>query len=274
MKKLFQISQWLMVISFFIIVSGRCYSQIQDEGPAEKKVSSPAQFNLGADLVSRYIWRGNDYGNSPAIQPNVAFSVAGFKIGAWGSFGFVPYTEQINDSTSVNMGNYAEFDPFVSYSLKGFTLAVTDFFVFNGLTPNSGNYFNYKNSNTGHTYEISLAWAGPSNFPLQLFVGTLVYGDDKGKDLEGNYGLGTNNNYSTYFEAIYPFTIKGIDVKPFIGGIPFGSSWYGPTGGVVNAGITVSKTIRITSEFGLPVFTSIIVNPQSQGVFFVFGLSI
>ncbi len=263
-----------MVISFLFIVSGKCYSQIQDEGLAEQKVSSPAQFNLGADLVSRYIWRGKDFGNSPAIQPNVTFSVAGFKIGAWGSFGFVPYTEQINDSTSVNMGNYAEVDPFVSYTLKGFTLAVTDFFTINGLTPNSGNYFNYKNSTTGHTFEISLAWAGPDKFPLQLFVGTLVYGADKGKDSEGNYGLGTTNNYSTYFEAAYPFTIKGVGVKPFIGGIPFGSSWYCPTSGIVNAGLTVSKTLQITKEFGLPLFTSIVVNPQSQCVFFVFGLSL
>jgi hypothetical protein len=274
MNNVIQISLRGIALLVFFLFSTHGFSQVEDEGQAEKKVTNPAQFNLGADLVSRYIWRGKDYGNSPAIQPNVAFSVAGFKIGAWGSFGFVPYSQKINDSTTIDMGNYAEFDPFVSFTFKGFTLSFTDYFVPNGLTPNKSNYFNYKNSTTGHTFEVALAWAGPEKFPLQLYVGTLVYGADKGKDAEGNPGLGTDNNYSTYIEAAYPFTVKGIGVKPFVGGIPFGSSWYGPTGGIVNTGITVSKTIQITKEFGLPAFTSVIANPQTQSIFFVFGISL
>ena len=264
----------LVSVSFFFILPGICYSQTRDEGVAEHSLANPPQFSLGADLVSRYLFRGRDYGNSPAIQPNVAFSVAGFKISAWGSFGFVPYSQQINDSTIADRGNYAEFDPSVCYTFKGITLSFTDYYTMNGLTPNQGNYFDYKNSTTGHAFEVGLAYAGPEKFPIQLFAGTLVYGADKGKDAEGNYGLGTSNNYSTYFEVAYPFTIKGINVKPFIGGIPFGSSWYGPTGGVVNTGLTVSKTIPITEKFGIPVFTSIIVNPQAKTVFFVFGLTI
>ncbi len=272
-KGVTSLSVFLSFILVFILCIS-CFSQTEDIHQAEKKPSNPAQFNLGTDLVSRYIWRGKDFGNSPAIQPNVAFSVAGFKVGVWGSYGFVPYTIQVNDTTSVNMGNYAEFDPFVSYTFKGFTLTVTDYYVINGRTPNSAGYFNYKNSTTGHTYEVSLAWAGPDKFPLQLFAGTLVYGADKGKDSLGTYGLGAKNNFSTYFEASYPFTVKGIGVKPFIGGIPFGSSWYGPYGGVVNLGLTVSKTIQFTKEFGLPLYTSIITNPQSQSVFFVVGLTL
>ena len=274
MHKTCPISRWLAGVFFLFLFSGTCYSQVRDEGIVEKKVSNPPQFNLGADLVSRYIFRGKDFGNSPAIQPNVAFSYAGFKISAWGSFGFVPYSQKINDTTTINMGNYAEFDPSICYTYKGLTLSITDYFFPNGLTPNKNNYFNYKNSTTGHTFEVALAYAGSEKFPIQLYAGTLVYGSDKGKDAEGNYGMGTKNNYSTYFEAAYTFTIKGIGVKPFIGGIPFGSSWYGPTGGVVNTGITVSKTIPITKEFGIPAFTSIITNPQTQSIFFVFGLTL
>ncbi len=56
----------------------------------------------------------------------------------------------------------------------------------------------------------------------------------------------------------FPFTIMGIGVKPFLGGIPFGSAIYGPTGGVVNAGLTISKSIKISREYDLPVFGSII----------------
>jgi hypothetical protein len=274
MNKHFLFSQWLMVLTIILGMSGSTFCQTADADKTEKKLAQPPQFALGTDLVSRYVWRGRDYGNSPAIQPNASFSVAGFKIGVWGSYGFVPYSQMINDSTIVNMGNYAEFDPFISYTLKGFTLTLTDYFTFNGLTPNAGNYFNYKNSTTGHTLEVSLAWNGPEKFPLQLYVGTLVYGADKGKDDYGNYGLGTENNYSTYIEASYPFEIKGFGLKPIVGFIPFGSSWYGPTAGVPNVGLTLSKTIPITKDFGLPLFTSIFANPQSKSIFFVFGLTI
>ena len=109
---------------------------------------------------------------------------------------------------------------------------------------------------------------------MQLFVGTLIYGADKGKDAAGVYGAGTNNNFSTYLEAAYLFNVKGFGVKPFIGGIPFGSAWYGPYGGVINAGLTVSKSIPVTKDFSLPVYGSLITNPQTQSVYMVFGVTL
>jgi hypothetical protein len=233
------------------------------------------QFGLGADFVSRYIWRGADYGNSPAIQPNASFSVAGFKIGAWGSYSFGPYSKKINDSTVMTVGNFIETDFTASYTLKGFALGFTDYFFPNQVNPNvDNNYFNYKNATTGHTIEAFLSYAGPDKFPLQVFAGVLVYGADKGKDSTGVIGLGTTNNYSAYFEAGYQFTIKSIGVKPFIGAIPYASSWYGKSAGIVNLGFTASKSIRITNDFSLPVYTSIITNPQAESIFFVFGLTL
>ncbi|HZX61949.1 MAG TPA: TorF family putative porin [Bacteroidales bacterium] len=251
----------LVAISIF-----PCFSQTDNTHQNEKLPAKSVRFSLGADLASRYIWRGKDYGNSPAIQPNVSFSLAGFKIGAWGSYGFI-YNE--------NSGNYAEFDPYISYTWKWFTVGITDYFFPSGLTPNNNNrYFNYDSKTTGHTFEGCLTFNGPEKFPLQVFAGTHFYGSDKGEHPDGVYDTCADNNYSTYFEISYPFTVKGIGVKPFIGGIPFGSCWYGPYGGVVNAGLTVSKSIRISKEYDLPVFTSVISNPQAQSVFLVFGISL
>lgn len=274
MKKHYSIGIFLLVFTFTFLCASNSFSQTAEEGAAVIKPTSSTMFSLGGDLVSRYIWRGKDYGNSPSIQPNASFSVAGFKIGVWGSYGFVPYSQQINDTTTVDMGNYAEFDPYVSFTFKGFTLCVTDYFFPNGMTPNNVKYFDYKKATTGHLIEVSLAWNGPEKFPLSVYAGTMVYGPDKNKDDEGTVGMGNDNNYSTYFEVAYPFTIKGIGVKPFIGGIPFGSGIYGPTGGVVNTGLTLSKTIPVTEKFGIPVYTSIIANPQSESVFFVFGITL
>jgi hypothetical protein len=42
----------------------------------------------------------------------------------------------------------------------------------------------------------------------------------------------------------------------------------------VNLGLTVSKDIKITDKFALPVFGSFITNPEAENVFFVFGISI
>lgn len=241
----------------------------------ETKTNPTVFFSAGADVVSRYIWRGADYGNSPNIQPSVAFTAGGFKAGFWGAYGLGQYSKQINDTTVANMGHYAELDFYLSYTWKGFTLMAYDYFFPNALSPNAGNkYFNFDNKNTGHTLEVCLSWAGTEKFPLQLYAGTLVYGADKGKDDNGVYGAGSDNNYSTYFEAAYPFNVKGIGVKPFIGGIPFGSAWYGPYAGIMNVGCTVSKSIAITSQYSLPLFGSFITNPQSESVFLVVGVSL
>jgi len=261
-----------VLLFYFICFQG--FSQTTNEAKTTAP-ANPAQFGLGADLVSRYIWRGKDYGNSPAIQPNLSFSAGGFRIGAWGSYAFVSQQQKINDSTTTDLGKFTETDLYASYTLKGFTLTFTDYFFPNPLTPNENvKYFNYRNSTTGHAFELSLSWTGPAKFPLTLLAGTVIYGADKGRDSTGVYGTSGKNNYSTYLEASYAFTVKTIGIKPFIGAIPFGSAWYGPYGGVVNIGLTASKAVKITQDYSLPLYTSVITNPQGQSIFFVFGLSL
>lgn len=275
MKKKSSILPWIPMCWILLFAVHPVYAQLQDETATADNTAGKAAFSVGADLVSRYIWRGSDYGNSPAVQPAVAFSVAGFKAGFWGSYGLGQYSKKINDSTVANMGHYAEFDFYLSYTWKGFTVTAYDYFFPNPLNPNEGNkYYNFKPATTGHALELSLSWAGTEKIPLQLYAGTVVYGADKNQDSTGVYGAGADNNFSTYFEAAYQFNVKGFGVKPFLGAIPFGSAWYGPTGGVVNAGLTVSRSIPITSQYTLPVFGSVITNPRAQSVFLVFGLSL
>jgi len=239
----------------------------EDRGPT---------LNFGADIMSRYIWRGYDYGNSPAIQPNIYFSWQGLKIGAWGSYSFSSHSIMYDDTTVTNLGHYSEMDFYLSYTYKWFTLMFFDYFIMNGLDVNNGNkYFNYNNKTTGHTFEVSLAFEGPENFPIILYCGTLVYGDDKNQDSTGIYGLGDKNNFSTYFEAAYRFRFKkiGLELKPFIGGTPFGSSWYALHGGIINVGLTAEKGIPVTDKYSIPIEASLIANPQAQSIFLVFGIS-
>ncbi len=249
--------------------------EVRNEIEAEKR-DTTSTLNFGADLVSRYVWRGIDFGNSPAIQPNFSFAWKGLSIGAWGTYGFSRYNIEINDTTMADAGNYAETDLYLSYTYKWFTLMVFDFFTVNGLNPNEGNhYFDYKNATTRHAFEGSIAFHGSEKFPLQFLVSTLFYGADKDQDSTGQYGLGDKNNYSTYFELGYKIHLRKMDVdlSPFIGGIPFGSSWYGPYAGITNIGMTARKSIPVTTQYAIPVQVSIITNPQAQNMFFVFGIS-
>jgi hypothetical protein len=261
-----------------LIINSLLFSQeeaVIKESKESFSVVEPT-LNLGADFMSRYIWRGYDFGNSPAIQPNIYFEWKGFTLGTWGSYAISGYRTQVNDSTLKEMGHYGEIDLYVSYTFKWFTLLVYDYYVVNGLSPNSGNYFNYHNSTTGHTFEASLIFEGPEKFPLHFLASTLLYGADKGKDSLGVYGMGETNNYSTYFELGYEFFFRRIslNLKPFVGGTPFGSSWYGPKAGIINAGLLVKKEIPVTSQYSIPVQASLVFNPMAQTAFLVFGFSL
>ena len=42
--------------------------------------------DLGADVVSSYVWRGTQFGSGAHIQPWVSLSTGDLEVGAWGSF--------------------------------------------------------------------------------------------------------------------------------------------------------------------------------------------
>jgi hypothetical protein len=232
---------------------------------------------VGADFVSRYVWRGTDYGNSPAIQPSLYFSWNGLCVGAWGSYSFSNYSYALNDSITVDAGKYSEFDLYISYTYKWFTLLLYDYFTANGMNPNEGNnYFDLKNSTTSHTLEASLIFEGPEKFPLKFTASTLIYGADKNQDENGEYGYGTKNNFSTYLELEYKFHVAKnfMDLSPFIGGSLFGSSWYGSKPGIINLGLSASKEIPVTERFSIPVKLSVVANPVAQSTFLIFAVSL
>lgn len=272
MNKRNKISLLFLIITW---IANPAFTQEKEEvNSIEEEKTAKVTLNVGADLVSRYIWRGQNYGNSPAIQPTLSLDAFGFTLGAWGSYGLSRSTFWIDDSTSVEE-NYSEIDLFVAYTYKYFTLMLTDYYVAIPVDTLPGmNYFNWKNTTTWHTMELTLILDGPEKFPIQFIASTLIYGADKGKDTNGVYGYGAGNNYSTYFELAYQFNIKGFGIKPFIGGIPFGSSWYGPRAGINNIGINVRKEIPLSKKFSLPVQSNLVFNPLSKKAYLVFILTL
>ena len=217
-------------------------------GASSVTAQDSLKFSLGADLVSSYVWRGT-YQTKAAFQPTAGLSVGGFSVSAWASTEFA--------------GPQKEVDFTVGYSVAGLSLAITDYW-WSG--EQAFKYLKYDNG-TEHLWEGSIGYTLPvESFPLSLSVNTMFAGADKkaGED---------KSNFSTYIEASFPFTIKDVDLSASLGGTP-GEGLYANQASVVSISLKASKEIKITDSFSLPVFGQLILNPNQEDIFFVFGFSL
>lgn len=207
-----------------------------------------AQFSIGTDIVSNYIWRGvqqdtNSKG-SPNVQPYLSFTAGRFTIGSWGSYSI--------------LGTVKEVDLYATLAISDlFSVTLTDYnWLFSG-----GNYFDY----SGHVIEGSLNYAGVENFPLSVSLNTMLLGADKKND-------GVTQAYSTYFELGYPIAKN---VKIMLGGVADESANFYTNGmAVTNISLKAGKSIEITDKFSLPVYGVLGVNPNQKDAFLVFGVTL
>lgn len=202
--------------------------------------------SVGADLVSGYIWRGQDCGGV-SIQPYISIAKSGFSLTAWGSVGF-------------DKDDTREFDLTLGYNIGGFSVAVTDYY-FSGVK-----YFNYAAHSTSHVYEATI---GYDFGPIAISWNTNFAGNDYFKD---NF---TQRAYSSYFEISAPFRVAGIDFTAEAGATPWEGAYTDGSDkfSVVNVGLKAAKDIRITDSFSIPIFAKATINPRTEGAYFVFGLS-
>jgi hypothetical protein len=227
MKKMYN----YIVISLFIISLSSVSAQVSVSG--------------GADFVSRYLWRGLDFGNTFSIQPALSFSAGGFEAGFWGSYPF----------NNTSKGS-EELDLYLSYSVSDFSIMVTDYYF-----PNSGLRYGLIEEPGAHTLEVGLAYGGSESFPLSLAAFMNVYNDD---------------DNSVYFEVGYSTEVEEVGVDFFVGGTPGGdNAFYGSENfNLINIGITATKEFSITDSFSLPIFSSYILNPNLEVGYLIFGLSL
>lgn len=248
----------ISVLTFLLLVLVLPFSATRAQ---EKEGIKP---ELGCDLVTSYIWRGvpvyaalgEQNVLAPSLQPAFSLNYKGFELGTWGSIDFT--------------GTYKELDLFLSYSLKGFTVAVTDYYWASDWI--TDNYFEYQGDSTSHCIEASLGFKG-EKIPFSILVATMLYGADmQFEDTE-------KHAYSTYIELGYTFKVQEYNLDLFLGVTPadgmYGDGYGGKDGfAVVNAGITGSRAIKLTENFSLPVKASVIANPQARKLFLVFAMSI
>ena len=142
------------------------------------------EVTIGADVVSRYVWRGTDYGNAAAVQPSIETTIGPVALGAWGSWSISPGPADAS-------GN--ECDLYASTTVGPVGLTLTDYFF-----PAYAGTDSLLNLDI-HVFELR---AGADVEPDSLLAAANVSGDDDNSTyLELTYGafsLGLGNGaYST-----------------------------------------------------------------------------
>ena len=208
---------------------------------------------INGDLVSSYIWRGQDCGDV-SIQPTLGVSYKGLSLTAWGSVGLS------------NSNDTKELDLTLSYTTGGFNIGITDYWFNVGLDPEN-RYFKYDAHGTNHVFEANIGY----DFGL---VSLQWY-----TNFAGNDGLNKNGKraYSSYFEANVPFKLATVDWSATVGVIPYATSFYNEwTSGfsVTNIALKASKDIKITDSFSIPLFAQLVGNPRTQKGYFVLGFTL
>jgi hypothetical protein len=198
------------------------------------------KFDVGVDFASRYVWRGLEFSDSPAVQPYAEMTSGNFTLGAWASY----------ETGGQVVGQ--ELDLYASYAFGPVSLGFIDYaFPVDGA---SDGYFKMQN----HVGEATLSFDGVEKFPLTVLLGVNVYNDD---------------NNSIYTELGYPFKIGETEMKPFIGA---GNEMYTTDGDykVFHFGLSASKAIKITDAFSLGLSASAIFNPDTDDAYLVFVISL
>jgi len=219
---------------------------------------SPFSIEAGVDVVSRYIWRGVDWGGpSPSIQPSFYITCDTKKfglleIGAWGAY-------------MVN-GEYTEQDLSLKYILPVencgvYSLALTDYMFPYLNTPVN----NFEGKGEGaHTLDITFEYAGPEKLPVSLLVSQLIFNDYPGYK-------------SFYVELGYNFAVSNLDNKIFAGAAQGISDWNRITTDkfeFTNIGYEVTKEIPLSESYSASAGVAFILNWHQKTSYLVFKLTL
>lgn len=206
---------------------------------------------IGSDIVSSYIWRGQDLGGV-SLQPTLGLEYKGISLSAWGSVGLA------------DPADTKEFDITLGYTIGGLNIGITDYWFNAGLDPQD-RYFKYDAHGTNHVFEANIGY----DFGV---VSAQWY-----TNISGNDGVNKDGKraYSSYFEVATPFKLATCDWTATVGAVPFATDFYGTNGfAVTNLAVRASKDIKVTDSFSIPIFGEVSANPCSQKAYLVVGMSL
>ena len=208
--------------------------------------------SVSADVVSRYIWRGQALGDA-AVQPSASLAYKGLSLTAWGSYGFLNTTDT------------KEFDLTLAYSIGGFNIGVTDYWFSKHGKDNK--YFEYRAHDTEHVWEANV---GYDFGPVAIQWYTNIAGAD-GKNKSGERA------YSSYVQLSAPFKLATCDWTATVGAVPYASDFYTDAASgftVTNVALRATKAIPVCKSWSLPVFMEGSCNPSNKKGYLVVGFTV
>ena len=230
----------LPAVSVMELTSGVIHAQPQTE------------ISIGGDLVSTYVWRGV-YQSGFSLQPEIGLSVGGFTVGVWGS---------------TDLDNFKEVDLSVGYSVRGFSVGVTDYW-WGGQRLGDGRFAPYFKYGDTHYFEGTLAYEFGEKFPLGISWSTMFAGVDKKEN--------GDRAWSSYVELAYPFSVGSVELTAAAVAAPWGAPAWLPGGydgfQISNVSLKASRAIPVSEKYEIPLFVQLAVNPQLNYMNLVIGLS-
>ncbi len=248
----------VVIILALVLTSSATFAQ-DTPTPAAAPEAPASKFTAAVDVVYPYFWRGVKLNyNKLAFQPYASYAFTDkLTLGVWGTTNF-----------SSDEKSYNEFDWYVSYQTCTIAKIMLSDYYFDGTKKSGllrGSYFGYGH-NTPHIMDFSvLLNFADKGVPLDFQWNTIIGGND--------YKADGNRAFSTYAEAGYTISLKdaGIDFRPFLGAAVINEAGlYGldkdGNGGfaITNAGLNVSKSIKISDKYEIPVFVRYIYNQNGR----------
>lgn len=231
-------------ISVLLLVPASLFAQNEEvKEPAKKEqaenVKEPAkiEFAANAQLVSRYLWRGQDYGHAPSFQPGAELSWRGFAFGAWSALRIAGDGEP-------------ELDFYISKELGKFTFAVWDYWSYDKELRTQ--YFDYNSATTSHMFEGQVIYSTGERNQFNLLLSSLFFGADPTKSLYGEV------------EYVREF---GKNEIALVAGYQFKGEYYAPHNGFVNIGCSYLRYLWDFGKYSTFVSFSLTANPALKKTF-------
>lgn len=206
---------------------------------------------IGADLVSNYVWRGQKYGGF-SIQPTATIGWKGLSLEAWGSFALSP----------TNNGTDEEIDILLDYKTGGFHVSITDYFIINSGFP----FFKYGGlGDSAHSFEANIGY----DFGYISVNWYTIFAGNDGVNRSGNRA------YSSYLQIDAPFKFLHLDWNATLGVVPYRTSYYEADCSdgfhINNIALQAGYTFSLPKKVTIPVFAQIVANPSSSDLCFFVG---
>jgi hypothetical protein len=232
----------VVIILALMLTSTLTFAQ-DAPAPAPAAEEPASKLAIGVDIVAPYLWRGIALNSTSkvAFQPYASYALTDkLTAGVWG-------TTNLSSDATPNDKSYNEFDWYLSYQVSPVVkLTVSDYYF--DYPTGRGSYFDYQKPNQAIDLSIALNFAD-KGVPLDFQWNTLVLG--------GDFKLNGDRNFSSYAEIGYTQSIEsvGIDLRAFAGAVINESGYYFTDGfKFTNVGLNVSKAIKFSESFSLPVF--------------------